>query len=170
MEAKQENKFENEIIQHIIENDVEYIQFKRLLEYPEIRHAYVLKNFERNFRMGKDFRNIENVKKNLAEVTETIGMDYAGIVRPDFEHTNEVAVVSKIDETEMPSLNGKPFPNTDGLLTKKENIVLMATNADCNLILIYDPVQKVIANIHARLERNFCENCFKSNSKNEKRI
>ena len=148
------NEFENNIIKHNIENNVEYIQFKRLLAYPEIKHAYILKNFDRNFRVGKDFRNIQSVKENLEEVSKIIDIDYESIVRPDFDHTNHVDVISSIDETELPNLRGINFPKTDGLMTEKEIITLMATNADCNLLLIYDPVKKVIANIHARLERN----------------
>ena len=150
-----QNKFENETIRHKIENNVEYIQFKRLLEYPEINHAYILKSFNRNFRVGKDFFNIENVKKDLVEVAQTIGMNYEGIVRPDFNHTNQVDTITKLDEKEKPNLKGVHFPETDGLITKEKNIVLMATNADCNLILIYDPVKKIIANVHARMERYF---------------
>lgn len=143
------NEFENEILKHIIENNVEYIQFRCLLKYPEIKHAYILKSFDRDFRVGKDFRNIEMVKKNLQEVSKVVGIDYEKIIRPDFDHTNQVAIATEVDENEMPNLTGIHFKKTDGLITQNENIAFMATNADCNLLLIYDPVQKVIANIHA---------------------
>lgn len=171
IEGTQQNnvhEFENNIIKHNVENNLEYIQFKRLLEYSEIKHAYILKNFNRNFRVGKDFRNIQSVKKNLEEVSKLIDIDYESIVRPDFDHTNHVEIISNIDKNELPNLRGINFSKTDGLVTDKENITLMATNADCNLILIYDPIKKVIANIHARLERNICQNCFKCNKKNER--
>ncbi len=38
---------------------------------------------------------------------------------------------------------------TDGLITNKENITLVTTNADCILLLMYDPIKKVIANVHS---------------------
>ena len=55
----------NENIIHINENGIQYLQFKKLLEYSELNHAYILKTNKMNFRIGKDFRNIENVKINL---------------------------------------------------------------------------------------------------------
>lgn len=152
---REEYVFENDFIHHVKKNNVEYLQFKRLLEYPEIKHAYILKSFHRNFRVGKEFWNIENVKINLKEVSKEVGIDYERIVRPDFDHTNQVATIFEINENEKPELKGERFVKTDGLITKEKNIALMSTNADCNLLLIYDPVQKVIANVHARMERHF---------------
>lgn len=150
-----ERNFENEEVKHIVLPNMEYIQFKRLLQYPELRHAYILKSHDRNFRMGKNFWRIEEVKKNLEEVAKEIGIDYEKIVRPDFEHTGHVACVECLGE-EKPELKEARFQNTDGLISNQKGIALMATNADCNLLLVYDPVKKVLANVHARLERHFC--------------
>ncbi len=150
--------FENKEIKHTILPNMEYIQFKRLLQYPELRHAYILKCHNKNFRMGKDFWRIEEVKKDLKEVTRQIGIDYEKIVRPDFEHTSHVVCVESLGE-ERPELKEARFQNTDGLISNQKRIALMATNADCNLLILYDPVKKVIANIHARLARNIWQNC-----------
>ena len=38
---------------------------------------------------------------------------------------------------------------TDGLITNKKNIILSTTNADCILLLFFDPVKKAIANVHS---------------------
>ena len=45
--------------------------------------------------------------------------------------------------------------NVDGLITNKENISLVTTNADCILFLFYDPVKKVIANVHSGWKGTF---------------
>ncbi len=37
----------------------------------------------------------------------------------------------------------------DGLTTQKPHIALMSTYADCQCALFYDPIQQVVANIHA---------------------
>lgn len=50
---------------------------------------------------------------------------------------------------EIPELRGKRYQDVDGLITDKKDITIMATNADCNLIILYDPVKKIIGNIHA---------------------
>ena len=48
-----------------------------------------------------------------------------------------------------PDFNLDEYKETDGLITNKQNIVLSATNADCILLLFFDPVKKVIANVHS---------------------
>ena len=35
------------------------------------------------------------------------------------------------------------------MITNKKNIILTTTNADCILLLFFDPVKKVIANTHS---------------------
>lgn len=140
-----EIKFDNKHLKHSLKDGVEYIQFNRLLEFPELNHAYILKTNNMNFRMRKNFRNLEMVKDNLKKVSDTIGFDYENILRPDYNHTNNIGIY----KDEEISLTGESFKNTDGIITDKNNIVLMSTNADCNLILIYDPVKKVFGNIHA---------------------
>lgn len=140
---------ENEVVRHVVTESVEYLQFKRLLAYPEIKHAYILKANDLNFRVGKGLHRIEAVKQNLKTVAEAIEIPYESIVRPDFDHTNHVDCVEMLTEGERPELKGERFPQTDGLVTEKSGITLLSTNADCNLLLCYDPVQKVIANVHA---------------------
>lgn len=109
----------------------------------------MLKTNEMNFRLRKNFRNIDMVKENLKKVSAELGFEYLSIVRPDYNHTNNVAEIQILDEEEKPSLSGKNFVEVDGLVTNEESITLFSTNADCNLILMYDPIKKVIANIHA---------------------
>ena len=129
---------------------IEYLQFKRLLEHKEINHAYIFKTHDMNFRGGKDFRLIEQVKNNLKTMCDNCNFKYETIVRPDYNHSNNVSIINEIDIREdVPELKGKRFINTDALITDKENITIMSTNADCNLILMYDPIKKVIANVHA---------------------
>lgn len=138
------------VVKHIEKNNLEYLQFKKLLEYPEIVHAYILKNHDMNFRLGTNMRNIEMVKKNIEIVSESLEVPLSTIIRPDYNHTANIQVVDFVDNSiEIPEISGKRFKNTDGLITDKPNITMMSTNADCNLILIYDPIKKVVGNIHA---------------------
>ena len=48
-----------------------------------------------------------------------------------------------------PDFNLQEYAETDGLVTNKTNIALATTNADCILLLFFDPVKKVIANVHS---------------------
>ena len=129
---------------------IEYLQFKRLLEHKEINHAYIFKTHDMNFRVGKDFRLIDQVKSNLKIMCENCNFKYETIIRPDYNHSNNVSIINEVDiSEEVPELRGNRFINTDALITDKENITIMSTNADCNILLIYDPIKKVIANVHA---------------------
>ena len=141
---------ENDKVVHIKKDKIDYLQFRDLLGYPQINHAYIIKPHGMNFRLGTDFHNLEMVKENLRIVSEEIGFDYKTIIRPDFEHTANVQVVDFVDNSEeTPELCGKRFKDVDGLVTDKKNITLMATNADCNLIILFDPIKNVVGNIHA---------------------
>ena len=141
---------ENEVITYVKRNDIEYLQFRRLLEYPEVVHAYVLKSHDMSFRLGTNFRHIESVKANIKKVCKELDIPEETIVRPDYNHTANVRVVDFVDNsTGIPDISGKRFKDVDGLITDKENITMMSTNADCCLILIYDPVKKIVGNVHA---------------------
>ena len=131
-------------------SEVDFLQFKRLLNYKNVNHAYILKTHNMSFRCGKDFRMIEDVKNNLKIVSKNCKIKYETIVRPDYEHTNNVDIVENVDiSDEIPEIRGKRFQNTDALITNKKDITLMSTNADCNLILLFDKKNNVIANVHA---------------------
>jgi YfiH family protein len=109
-----------------------------------------------SFRPGKDFHNIEAVRKNLKVVSEECGFDYKSIIRPDIEHTANVQIVDLVEsEDDGPELRGNRYKDIDGLLTNKSGITLMTTNADCSLILLYDPVKRIIGNIHAGWRSTF---------------
>lgn len=130
------NKLENDNIVVKQGKGIEYIQFKRLLEHG-IKHAYTLKGEGINFRSDS-----KEEKESYEKIFESIGLNIETRVKPQQRHTNNVVCIDKVMKTEE-------LLETDGLITNKENITLATTNADCILLLIYDPVKKVIANIHS---------------------
>ncbi len=133
----------NDEIVYNNQNGVEYIQFKRLLKYNNLIHAYALKPLD--FRTHFENSPVEAYSK----VCEKLGIDVSTIVRPHQTHTNIVKVVNgKINENE-PDMNVDYLENVDGVMTNKSNITLATTNADCILILFYDPIKNVVCNIHS---------------------
>ena len=58
-------------------------------------------------------------------------------------------VIDEVDCERGPVINDKALDNVDGLVTDKKGMILATTNADCILLLFYDPVKKVIANVHS---------------------
>lgn len=145
----------NENIVHIIKNGVQYIQFRKLLEYNDIiTHAYSL-GTDTNYRTAKP--NKENIPKDEYEkavndyknICDELNMNYLNVVKTNQEHTNNIQIVDKkINENNM-DVNLEKYNDTDALITNKQNLILATTNADCILMLFFDPITKTIANVHS---------------------
>lgn len=136
----------NEQIIHKVGENIDYIQFKRLLEYQDIlTHAYTLKHKEINF--GPNL-TMENAKKNYCSLCNEVNLDYNQIVRPAQNHTDKVKNIIQKERNTL-EYNPKYLTDTDGLITTTSNIILSTTNADCILFLLFDPIHKVIANVHS---------------------
>lgn len=145
----------NDNLIHVKKGQVEYLQFRKLLEYKDIvTHAYTLgKNV--NFRTAK--ANKEPLEKeiykqntqNYKDVCEKLGQNYINIVKCNQEHTKNVASVKEKVNKNEPDFNVEKYNSTDGLITNKKDIILATTNADCILMLFFDPQKKVIANVHS---------------------
>ena len=145
----------NQNIIHKKVGKVEYIQFKKLLEYQDIiTHAYSIgtdKNF-RTARVNKEELTKEEYKeaiKDYKELCDVIGCDYKNLVKTNQEHTDCVKIVTKKIKKDEPDFNLMEYNKTDGLITNQPEKVLSTTNADCILLLFFDPVKKVIANSHS---------------------
>ncbi|MCR5186468.1 MAG: polyphenol oxidase family protein [Clostridia bacterium] len=122
--------------------EMEYIQFKRLLSHG-IKHAYALKANGINFRSGCDLE-----KDSFLKLYNAIGLDVSTFVKPLQKHTGNVRCIGKVHSKEELSF-------IDGLITDKKGITLTTTNADCILMLAYDPRKKVIANVHSGWKGTF---------------
>ena len=145
----------NENVIHVKKNGIEYLQFRRLLEYKDkIKHAYTL-------GINNDFRTLTPDKKELPKERyeknintykkffEEVNDDYTKIIKPAQDHTDEIKIVKNKRYKDRPEFETSDYSKTDGLITNKKDIILETTNADCILLLFYDPVKEVIANTHS---------------------
>lgn len=145
----------NENIIHVNKNGVQYIQFRKLLEYSDIiRHAYSL-GTDVNFRTAKvnkqqlsrnEYELAINSYKNLCNA---IGSNYINTVKTNQNHTDTIKIANKKIKEDEPDFNLTEYNETDGIVTNKKNLILSTTNADCILLLFFDPIKKVIANVHS---------------------
>ena len=131
------------------------MQFNKLLEYSDIiNHAYSL-GIDSNFRTAKANKQkiskeeYDNAIKNYKELCDSINSNYINIVKTNQDHTDKIKVVNKKILKNNPDFNLKEYEKTDGLITDKKNIILSTTNADCILLLLFDPIKKIIANVHS---------------------
>lgn len=126
----------NENIIHIKNNGIEYIQFKRLLEYKDkIVHAYTI-GIDKNYRR-------KEAGDNYLYLCNTLGIDYEKLVYSKQLHTDNVESLEDIKDFEQEKVD------VDGLCTATKGLTLSTVNADCILFMFYDPVKNVIANCHS---------------------
>ncbi len=128
--------FSNENILHVRANDeIEYIQFRKLLEYNDkIRHCYTIK--------PQDFRNKTKDSAECQNISKILGIKSESINMPIQTHTNIVKVAEK-------NCSSKDFQDVDGLITGEIEKTLLTVTADCTAFILYDPVKNVIGNIHS---------------------
>lgn len=145
----------NENIIHIKTKMNEYIQFRKLLEYQDILvHAYSL-GTDLNFRTStikKEKLPKEEYKKAIKSyqlLCDSIDCNYINLVKTNQEHTDCVKIVDEKVNKDEPDFNLRKYYNTDGLITNQKDRILSTTNADCILLLFFDPIKKVVANIHS---------------------
>lgn len=135
-------KFSNENIIFQDNGDVQYIQFKKLLKYG-IKHCYTLKGDKLDFSKDSEYE-----KTSYERIVDALKIDEKTLVKPVQTHTSIVKCIDKVMES-------NELQDVDGLITDKPNIALTTKNADCILFLFYDPVKKVIANVHSGWKGTF---------------
>ncbi len=145
----------NDNIIHVKKGGIEFLQFRRLLEYKDIiNHAYSIGtdwNF-RTARANKQKLSDDEYEKAIEAYNKLcieINTKANNLVKTNQNHTKEVKIIQKKIKEQEPDFNLERYSNTDGLITDKKNIILSTTNADCILLLFFDPAKKVIANTHS---------------------
>lgn len=127
---------ENIVFQN--KDGIEYLQFKKLLQYPEVVHCYTLRS-NNNLNFPAIYKDEAMLKQSYQKICKCLNLDSNKIVKPHQTHTDNVEIANEI----------KYFEEVDGLLTNKNDIVLVTTSADCISLLIYDPIKKVVGSIHS---------------------
>jgi YfiH family protein len=82
------------------------------------------------------------VAENHARIYSHLAVDASRVATAGQVHGNRVAVATAGD-------GGRIFPNTDGLVTDEPGMALMLRFADCQPILLYDPVHYALGLAHA---------------------
>lgn len=127
----------NENIIHICKNDIEYIQFRKLLECSEIEHCYTMRKNNLDFRI---YENDSILQQSYDKICSTLEFDRNKIIKPHQTHTDKVEIVK--DERQS-------FYEIDGILTNEKGVTLCTTSADCTSLILYDPIKRVIGNVHS---------------------
>lgn len=145
----------NENVIHVIKDGIQYLQFRKLLEYNDIiTHAYSL-GIDTNFMTAKPNKQeipkekYEKAINDYKNICNELNVNYLNVVKTNQEHTDNIQIVNKKINVDNMDVNIEKYDDTDGLITNKQNLILATTNADCILMLFLDPVTKTIANVHS---------------------
>lgn len=157
----------NDNVIHVKKDGVEFLQFRRLLEFPNIKHAYTL-GTDVDFRLEtKDGNALPNDEKEIAlknydKVCKAIGSNYKRLVNSHQTHTDNVKIIQEKFYKNSPDINLEEYNDVDGFITNKKNILLSTRNADCILMLFFDPKKEVIANVHSGWKGTYQEISIKT--------
>ena len=83
----------------------------------------------------------ENARKNRRKILEALTMPF--LVSSKQIHEKKIYRV-----TETPAKTESEVDGFDGLLTDIPGVALMIQQADCQAVLLYDPIRPAVANIH----------------------
>lgn len=148
--------FNNKDIIHIKNGKVEYIKFRILEKYSNkllhlitLRHGGVSAGVYNslNFRaVGKD--KYENVDKNLEIISSCAGIKKENIYKGKQDHTDNILILDNEnkDKYKFSNLSKECY---DAYIVTKKDINTLVTTADCNPIIIYDPILNIYANVHS---------------------
>lgn len=146
------NKYDSDELIHKKNGDLEYLEFKVLNKYNvknavTLRHGGVSKGeySSLNFRSaGNDLK--ENVLKNIDIIRKEKG--FSNVYKGMQAHTDRVVVIDDSNK-ENYLISNFSEEEVDGYIINKKGIATLITTADCNPLIIFDPVNRTIANVHA---------------------
>jgi YfiH family protein len=130
-----------------------YLQFQGLLEASGVFHAYFLRkggasqgpfrSLNLSFAVGDE---ADNIKANRLRISQMI--NGGRLISARQVHQTKVIAFSKNDGMRPPK-KGTPPPAADAMTSDLAGMYLMIQVADCQAIMLYDPVRRVVANVHA---------------------
>ncbi|HAJ99337.1 MAG TPA: peptidoglycan editing factor PgeF [Bacteroidales bacterium] len=137
-------------------NGIELYRFTNLSECNEIEHfitsrkgGYSTGNYE-GLNLGFHTGDLsDHVLKNRQKLAETVGMPLQRFVFANQTHSSNVVVVGEEHCGMGATSISTAIADTDALITQKANICICVQTADCVPLLLFDPVQRVIAAVHA---------------------
>ncbi len=143
----------NENVIHVYDEETEYLQFRKLLEYTDkVQHAYTFKPL--------DFGHNGNIEKRKKEVIEEytkictkLELNVKNVYRPHQTHTD---IIKKVEDQQA-GIYTEDFQNVDGLITDRKEKILSLSFADCTALYFYDPIKNIIGNIHSGWQGTYKE-------------
>ncbi len=113
--------------------------FEILSSYPDLVIAFSAAE-DGSLKLGD--RPQDTARHNRERFLKKIGVDPQNLAVGGLVQGNRVQRITRKDQ-------GRVIPNTDGMLTNENGIILSVTAADCLPVFLYDPVQQAVGMLHA---------------------
>lgn len=124
--------------------EIEWLEFEQLQPFPEVVQGVFLRQggvssppFD-SLSLGGKEGNPEQIAENRRRVLQVVKLSELVVAREC--HGKQIR--------EVPAPSSLLDEGCDGLITQKEDLALLITHADCQAAIFYDPVHRVIANVH----------------------
>jgi YfiH family protein len=131
-----------------VQNNPSYFRFNGLSRNPKLMHAvFSRKDGESrppfhtlniSYDVG-DSRDV--VSENISKIRDTFGTDHVFFLNQ--RHGDDIFILTHDDSPES-----RTPPPADAIITNRPQVALMIKQADCQGIIIHDPVKHVVANVH----------------------
>ncbi|MBR6113138.1 MAG: peptidoglycan editing factor PgeF [Bacilli bacterium] len=109
-----------------------FITFNKLNEFDDLIHFYTKRPFNLNeSKLEEEYKTLEDMASYKFDKI------YLS------KQTHSANICSIDDDTPL------ILDNIDGFVTNKRGVAILTKSADCQSILLYDPVNKVIGNVHS---------------------
>ena len=140
---------------------LEYSEFEIFKKFPEIFSGIFTRNggvsegpySSLNVSYKCDDPN-ENVDRNRELICEEIGIDRDQLIAVSQVHGKEILEVNerlskRLSENLNEEFLTQDVAGYDGMITAKQGLYLMVQVGDCQAVMMYDPVKKIIAGVHS---------------------
>jgi polyphenol oxidase len=131
-----------------------YYQFDIFSDHTEIlkhglstRHGGVSDTPFASLNMGFQYEEdpAENVVENYGRFCEAVSVPVDNLVVPVQNHTDVVVAIREVEAFGL----GRAFEQVDGFITDVVGLPISVRFADCQGLLFFDPVKRVVAAVHS---------------------
>jgi len=102
------------------------------------------------------------VNTNRAILCDELGIENINLILSHQTHSDKIALVDDCLMAAKPEARIALMDGADALITQLEGVCIGVTTADCVPVLLYDPVKKAVAAIHAGWRGAIANICRKS--------
>jgi len=143
-------------MEFITKNNLKLAQFKNLSGFPELFHCVTTRAGGASTRpfaglnLGAHVGDRDGaVLANYEVLSQALDFDLQKVITSHQVHGSKIACVAEMPPRPQPFPFGHALEGYDGFITAVPGIPLMVRVADCVPVMLYDPIRKTVAAVHA---------------------